>query len=155
QLAPFRFEQFGLSPELFGYTGLLLTFGVGLGSLFNKYLLKQPWISAKLVTLASLMSLLSGIGVYLLENSWLFIFPMSGIVIAYGLAIPNILASALTHYSDRLGTAGALLGLFYYLLLGLGLALAGWSQALGGVLICCGSSMLVLSLFPINFPQKK
>ncbi|WP_045973363.1 MFS transporter [Xenorhabdus doucetiae] len=154
QLAPFRFEQFGLSPELFGYTGLLLTFGVGLGSLLNKYLLKQSWISAKLVTLASLMSLLSGIGVYLLENSWFFIFPMSGIVIAYGLAIPNILASALTHYSDRLGTAGALFGLFYYLLLGLGLALAGWNQALGNVLVCCGSSMLVLSLLPINFPQK-
>ncbi|MDC9580128.1 MFS transporter [Xenorhabdus sp. PR6a] len=154
QLAPFRFEQFGLSPELFGYTGLLLTFGVGLGSLLNKYLLKQSWISAKLVTLASLISLLSGIGVYLLENSWFFIFPMSGIVIAYGLAIPNILASALTHYSDRLGTAGALFGLFYYLLLGLGLALAGWSQALGNVLVCCGSIMLVLSLLPINFPQK-
>ncbi|MBD2797940.1 MFS transporter [Xenorhabdus sp. 18] len=154
QLAPFRFEQFGLSPELFGYTGLLLTFGVGLGSLLNKYLLKQSWISTKLVTLASLMSLLSGIGVYLLENSWFFIFPMSGIVIAYGLAIPNILASALIHYSDRLGTAGALFGLFYYLLLGLGLALAGWSQALGSVLVCCGSIMLVLSLLPIKFPQK-
>ncbi|WP_086109137.1 multidrug effflux MFS transporter [Xenorhabdus vietnamensis] len=147
QLAPFRFEQFGLSQEIFGYTGLLMTFGVGLGSLLNKYLLKQRWISAKLVTLASLINLLSGIGVYLLENSWLFIFPMLGIVIAYGLAIPNILASVLTNYSDRLGTAGALLGLFYYFLLGFGLALAGWSQALSCVLICCGISMIVLSLF--------
>ncbi|MDC9589980.1 MFS transporter [Xenorhabdus sp. XENO-10] len=146
QLAPFRFEQLGISQETFGYTGLLMTFGAGLGSLLNKYLLKQQWISAKLVTLASLISLLSGSGVYLLENSWFFIFPMLGIVIAYGLAIPNILASALTNYSERLGTAGALLGLFYYLLLGLGLALAGWSQALGCVLIFCGISMIVLSL---------
>ncbi|SFN49455.1 Major Facilitator Superfamily protein [Xenorhabdus japonica] len=146
QLAPFRFEQLGVSQETFGYTGLLMTFGAGLGSLLNKYLLRQQWISAKLVTLASLISLLSGSGVYLLENSWLFIFPMLGIVIAYGLAIPNILASALTNYSEQLGTAGALLGLFYYLLLSLGLALAGWSQALGCVLIFCGIGMIVLSL---------
>ncbi|OKP04879.1 MFS transporter [Xenorhabdus eapokensis] len=153
QLAPFRFQQFGLSQTVFGYTGLLLTFGVVLGSLLNKYLLKQQWISTQLVVLTSLMSLFSGIGVYLLENSWLFIFPMSGIVIAYGLAIPNILASALTHYSDRLGTAGALLGLFYYLLLGVGLALAGWSQALGSVLICCGIAITVLSLLQAKKPQ--
>ncbi|MDC9596400.1 MFS transporter [Xenorhabdus anantnagensis] len=155
QLAPFRFEQLGVSQETFGYTGLLMTFGAGLGSLLNKYLLKQQWIPAKLVTLASLISLLSGGGVYLLENSWLFIFPMLGIVIAYGLAIPNILASALTHYSERLGTAGALLGLFYYLLLGLGLALAGWSQALGCVLIFCGISTIVLSLVQASLFKQK
>ncbi|MDX7989972.1 multidrug effflux MFS transporter [Xenorhabdus littoralis] len=146
QLAPFRFGQFGLSQESFGYTGLLLTLGVGFGSLLNKYLLKKQWKSFKLVTLAAFMTLLSGVGVYLLENSWLFIFPMLGIVIAYGLAIPNILASVLSNYGDRLGTAGALLGLFYYLLLGLGLALAGWSQALGCVLICCGIATVFISI---------
>ncbi|WP_374053053.1 Bcr/CflA family efflux MFS transporter [Xenorhabdus taiwanensis] len=153
QLAPFRFQQFGLSQKVFGYTGLLLTLGVVLGSLLNRYLLKQQWISTQLVVLASFMSLFSGVGVYLLENSWLFIFPMLGIVIAYGLAIPNILASALTNYSDRSGTAGALLGLFYYLLLGFGLALAGWSQALGSVLICCGIAMIVLSLLQDKKPH--
>ncbi|MDC9620495.1 multidrug effflux MFS transporter [Xenorhabdus sp. XENO-7] len=145
QLAPFRFQQFGLSQEQFGYTGLLFTFGVGLGSLLNKHLLKKQWLSEKLISLAAMIVLLSGIGVYLLENSWLFIFPMLGIVTAYGLAIPNILASALNNYADRLGTAGALLGLFYYLLLGGGLALAGWSQALGSILICCGVSTVLLT----------
>ncbi|TFT13712.1 MFS transporter, partial [Proteus mirabilis] len=34
------------------------------------------------------------------------------------------LATALAQYKDRLGTAGALLGLFYYLLIGGGLALS-------------------------------
>ncbi|MDC9615735.1 multidrug effflux MFS transporter [Xenorhabdus khoisanae] len=145
QLAPFRFEQFGLSQEIFGYTGLLLAFGVGFGSLLNKFLLKKQGRSAKLITLASWITLLSGIGVYLLENSWLFILPMLGIVIAYGLAIPNILASALNNYTDQLGTAGALLGLFYYFLLGLGLAVAGWSQALGSTLICCGVATILLA----------
>ncbi|WP_086111131.1 MFS transporter, partial [Xenorhabdus beddingii] len=31
QLAPFRFEQLGLTPETFGYTGLLLACGAGVG----------------------------------------------------------------------------------------------------------------------------
>ncbi|OTA14050.1 major facilitator transporter [Xenorhabdus beddingii] len=134
-----------MTPETFGYTGLLLACGAGVGSLLNSLLLKKPGISAKLIPLASLMTLLSGVGVYLLENSWLLIFPMLGIVIAYGLAIPNILAGALNNYTDRLGTAGALLGLFYYCLLGLGLALAGWSQALGSTLICCGIAAMLLA----------
>ncbi|WP_099140752.1 Bcr/CflA family efflux MFS transporter [Xenorhabdus kozodoii] len=153
QLAPFIFKQLGLPQELFGYTGLLLALGVGLGSRLNQYLLKQQWGSTQLVSLAALISLLSGVGVYLLENNGFFILPMLGIVIAYGLAIPNILASALANYSDRLGTAGALLGMFYYLLLGLGLALSGWSQALGSVLICCGIATVVLSL--LHTDQKK
>ncbi|REF28889.1 putative MFS family arabinose efflux permease [Xenorhabdus cabanillasii] len=146
QLAPFRFAQFGLSPALFGYTGLLFTLGVGMGSVSNKQFLKKKWPTKKIISLAAWLVLLSGIGVYLLENRWLFIFPMLGIVIAYGLAIPNILASALNRYTDRLGTAGALLGLFYYLLLGAGLAIAGWSQALGGILIYCGLITVFLSL---------
>ncbi|WP_369973502.1 hypothetical protein [Photorhabdus sp. CRCIA-P01] len=62
------------------------------------------------------------------------------------MAIPNILASALSNYTDRLGTAGALLGLLYYLMLGGGLALAGWNQHLGVVLICCGCFILLLAV---------
>ena len=46
-------------------------------------------------------------------------------VVACGIAIPNILATALAQYKDRLGTAGALLGLFYYLLIG-GWFSTGW-----------------------------
>ena len=66
-------------------------------------------------------------------------------VIAYGIAIPNILATALAQYKDRLGTAGALLGLFYYLLIGGGLALAGWGQDLAITLLICSLGSLLLS----------
>ncbi|MDR0218474.1 MAG: multidrug effflux MFS transporter [Enterobacteriaceae bacterium] len=145
QLAPFRFAQFGLSTEHFGYTGLLLAFGVGLGSVINRQLLKKKWPSGKLIFLAAWLTLCSGVCVHLLESSWLFILPMLGIVIAYGIAIPNILAPALRCYTDRLGTAGALLGLFYYSLLAGGLALAGWSQTLGVTLISCGLLTVILS----------
>ncbi|KNH29931.1 hypothetical protein ACS77_01790 [Pseudomonas syringae] len=50
------------------------------------------------------------------------------VVLAFGMAIPNTLGSALVNYGDRLGTAGALFGLLYYLLIGGGLILATWSQ---------------------------
>ncbi len=67
-------------------------------------------------------------------------------VVAYGIAIQNILATALAQYKDRLGTAGALLGLFYYLLIGGGLALAGWGQKFSLItLLICSIGALLLS----------
>ncbi|MCW7761785.1 Bcr/CflA family efflux MFS transporter [Photorhabdus luminescens] len=146
QLAPFNFERLGFSPEMFGYMGLFLALGVGIGAWLNKLLLSKQWNSANLVLLASVIVLIGGGLIMVLEDTGLFILPMILIVVAYGIAIPNILASALTDYTDRLGTAGALLGLLYYLMLGGGLALAGWNQHLGVVLICCGCFILLLAV---------
>ena len=84
-------------------------------------------------------------GVVALSHSWLFVFPMVVVVLSYGLAIPNVLARALDHYTDRAGTAGALLGLLYYTMLATGLLLAGWSQNLGAVLMCCSVVALPLA----------
>ena len=145
QLAPFNFEKLGLSSEAFGYSGLLLALGVGAGSWINKYLLQQGWNPARAVLLAAGTALIGGVMVAAASNTWLFILPMALVITAYGLAIPNILASALTNYADRVGTAGAFLGLLYYLMLGIGLALAGWSQHLGAVLICCSGAALLLA----------
>ncbi len=146
QLAPFNFERLGFSPEMFGYTGLFLALGVGIGAWLNKLLLNKQWNSSNLVLLASVIVLIGGGLIMVLEDTWLFILPMMLIVVAYGIAIPNILASALSNYTDRLGTAGALLGLLYYVMLGGGLALAGWNQHLGVVLICCGCFILLLAV---------
>ncbi|OCQ52430.1 Inner membrane transport protein YdhC [Photorhabdus australis subsp. thailandensis] len=146
QLAPFNFERLGFSPEMFGYTGLFLALGVGIGAWLNKFLLKKEWNSSNLVLLSSVIVLIGGELIMAMEATWLFILPMILIVVAYGIAIPNILASALINYTDRLGTAGALLGLLYYLLLGGGLILTGWSQRLGVVLVCCGCFILLLAV---------
>lgn len=51
------------------------------------------------------------------------------------------------HYAECLGTAGALLGLMYYLLLGGGLVLAGWGQNLAAVLLICSVATLCINLF--------
>ena len=60
---------------------------------------------------------------------------MLGIMMAYSIAIPNILATALKDYQHALGSAGAILGLFYYSLIGLGLIIAGMMPSLGLLLI--------------------
>ncbi|NBF13450.1 MFS transporter, partial [Pseudomonas sp. Fl4BN1] len=86
------------------------------------------------------------VGVLGLRHSLWLVAPMFAVVLGFGLAIPNILGSALVAYSDRLGSAGALFGLFYYLLIGAGLLLVGWGQALGPSLILCGAVALLLSL---------
>ncbi|MGL5666503.1 MAG: MFS transporter, partial [Shewanella sp.] len=129
--------------------GLLLGFGAFLGSYFNKLLLGRGYSCALLVRLASLMALFGGLGIWLFQstdiglNNVYFLLPMLLIVIAYGIAIPNILSSALANYRAYAGSAGALFGLFYYILLGLGLGGAGMVSHLGGVislaaLLCVG-----------------
>ncbi len=146
QLAPFNFERLGLSTELFGFSGLLLALGVGMGSWLNKYLLQKGWRESRLVLLAALLALTGGSMVAAMANTIWFILPMVMVVMSYGIAIPNILASALTHYADRVGTAGALFGLLYYLLLGVGLTVAGWSQKLGVVLMCSAGLALLFAV---------
>ena len=145
QLAPFMFDKQGHSASTFGYSGIVLAIGVGIGSYINKALLNHHWSCRKLVLLASFIALVSAVGVYFLRDHISFIIPMMTSVIAYGIAIPNILATALAQYKDRLGTAGALLGLFYYLLIGVGLALAGWGQSLAITLLICSLGSLLLS----------
>ena len=55
------------------------------------------------------------------------------------------LAPALRDYSDRLGTAGAVLGLLYYLLIGTGLFLSAMAQELGLVVSAAGLDALLLA----------
>ncbi|MCH7424499.1 MULTISPECIES: multidrug effflux MFS transporter [Shewanella] len=148
-LAPFMFEAQGLSTLAFGTSGLLLGFGAFLGSYVNKILLGRGYASARLVRFASVIALVGGLGIWLFQSTVLglnnvyFLAPMLLIVIAYGIAIPNILSSALANYRAYAGSAGALFGLFYYILLGLGLGGAGIIHHLGMVvtfsaLLCVG-----------------
>ncbi len=145
QLAPFIFERLGFTQQQFGLTGILLAIGVGLGSLINRQLLAKKHTSEQLVKLSSLISLLCGCLVFALIDSIWFLAPVIGVVISYGIAIPNILANALNSYSHAKGTAGAILGLFYYTGLALGLMIAGWSQHLGLVLAISGLILILTS----------
>lgn len=127
-----------MSAGEFGYSGIVLALATLGGSLFNKRLLGLGWSPASLIRLAAVLALGSGWLVWASQASLWFLLPMTGVVVAFGLAIPNVLSQALLAYREVAGSAGALFGLGYYLLLSLGLAIAAWLQDLGLLLGGCG-----------------
>lgn len=144
-VGPFIFSRLGLSAADFGYSGVLLALGSGFGAWLNKWLLKRGVNGEQLVLIAAGVAVLGGLLVVLLQNSWLFVWPMLLVVLAFGMAIPNVLGAALVAYRDRLGTAAALFGLLYYLVIGAGLTLVAWAQDLGWSLLACGLAALWLA----------
>ena len=145
-LAPFLFGQLGWSSNAFGWTGILLAFASLSGSLWNRKLLSSGLSSERLVKYACALALLSGVTAWGLQQSAWILVPVAGVVVAYGIAIPNVLSQALSHYREQAGAAGALFGLVYYLLLGMMLGLAGIVQQLGLVLTACAVTAWLCSL---------
>lgn len=124
---------------------MLLALGSGSGAWLNKALLKHGWSGERLVVVAAAVTVVGSLLVLALQHSWLLVWPMLLVVLAFGMAIPNVLGAALVDYRDRLGTAAALFGLLYYLVIGGGLALVTWSQDLGWSLLVCALAALWLA----------
>ncbi|WP_235800263.1 multidrug effflux MFS transporter [Vibrio anguillarum] len=137
-LAPFLFSNIGMTTKDFGYSGVALAVATLIGSTMNKYFLNKGWSPLSLVKLAVSIALTCGVGVWFTQSSLWFLLPMMGVVISFGIAIPNILSQALVKYKEVSGSAGALFGLAYYLLLSLGLGIAGVIQSLGLALFIFG-----------------
>lgn len=144
-IGPFLFQRAGLDAALYGYSGAALATGSALGAWLNRQLLQRHYRSNQLQSLAALLVTVGGAGVLTLQHSLWLLVPMTLVVIAFGMAIPNVLGQALTAYADQLGSAGAVFGLMYYLLIGLGLLLTGWYQALGYTILLCGVLCCLLS----------
>ncbi|MBN2976530.1 MFS transporter [Pseudomonas fluorescens] len=144
-VAPFIFAQQGLSSAEFGYSGVLLALGSGLGAWLNKALLKRGMNGDQLVLTAAGIAVLGSLLVLTLQHTGLFVLPMLLVVLAFGMAIPNVLGAALMAYRDRLGTAAAVFGLLYYLAIGGGLTLVAWAQDLGWSLLVCAMAALCLA----------
>ena len=151
QLGAFTFAQLGMSNEQFGYSGVVLGLGTLVGSYLNKALLTRGNTSEQLLRLAALLLLVGGIGVWVTQHQVMFLLPMMLVVMSFGIAIPNVLSKALIDYRAQVGSAGALFGLLYYLLIGGGLALVGVGQNLGVSLVVCG----VISVSATYSHQKK
>ena len=151
QLGAFTFAQLGMSNEQFGYSGIVLGFGTLIGSYLNKALLARGNTSQQLLRLAALLLLVGGIGVWVTQHQVMFLLPMMLVVMSFGIAIPNVLSKALINYRAQVGSAGALFGLLYYLLIGGGLTLVGIGQNLGVSLVVCG----VISVSATYSNQKK
>ena len=136
-LAPFLFRQLGWSSRAFGWTGVLLALASLSGSLLNRRLLTTGLTPQQLVRHACVLAMFSGLAAWWLQHTAWILIPVFGVVLAYGIAIPNVLSQALRRYREQAGAAGALFGLSYYLLLGMMLGLAGMVQQLGLVLSVC------------------
>lgn len=136
-LAPFLFATLGLTSEQFGYSGVILACGSLCGAAANRYLLQKGLFAYRQIQIASLLALLAALGAWYWQTSLMFLLPCMLVTVAFGLAIPNILSQALNKYRSRLGTAGAVLGLLYYLLIAAGLALAAVGQHLPFTLLAC------------------
>lgn len=146
QLGAFIFSDLGLDAEQFGYSGIALGLGSLIGNFLNKTLLAKQVPQRALLLLAALLLIMGTIGVSLTLDSIGFVAAMILVVIAYGMAIPNILSTVLVEYKSQAGSAGALFGLLYYLLIGSGLALTGLVQHLGVVLLMCAGITLLATL---------
>jgi MFS family permease len=146
-LGPFIFQRLHLGADMYGYSGAFLALGSSLGAWLNRRLLKAGNQGESMLRTASLFMLTSALGVTALQNSVGFLAPMFLVVVAFGVAIPNVLGHALVAYHDTLGTAGAVFGLLYYLMIGAGMMVTAWTQALGKTLIVCGVIATMLCLF--------
>ncbi|MCY9843478.1 MFS transporter [Vibrio caribbeanicus] len=146
-IAPFYFDRLGASVNFFGNTGFILALGSIVGSIVNMKLLKAHISHDKIVFFASCLMLVAGAGIYLLQDYVWFFVPVVFVALSFGLALPNLLSGALNDYRDHLGSAGALLGLFYYLVIGIGLHKAAEFGDLPMIVLGCAvCSLLLLGL---------
>ncbi|MCR9662900.1 multidrug effflux MFS transporter [Vibrio parahaemolyticus] len=146
QLGAFTFGELGFSSAQFGYSGAVLGLGTLLGSYLNKALLSKQVSQRSLLWVSAMLLTIGAIGVYTMHDSIWFMGPMMLVVMSFGIAIPNVLSVALVDYKQQAGSAGALFGLLYYLLISGGLSLAGEIQDLGTVLIACGAVTVLVML---------
>ncbi|WP_455818889.1 multidrug effflux MFS transporter [Pseudomonas cerasi] len=144
-LAPFLFGGLGWGASAFGLTGLLLAFASLAGSMLNRRLLVSGIGPEKLVRYACHLAWLSGLVAWTLQHSAWILLPVIGVVLAYGIGIPNLLSQALHRYRQQAGAAGVLFGLTYYLLLAAMLGIAGLVQQLGLVFTVCALAALLCS----------
>lgn len=145
QLGAFTFSALGYNSEQFGYSGMVLGLGTLLGSYLNKSLVSKNVRKSQLLWLSAVLLSLGSVGVLILSQSIWFVTPMVLVVMSYGIAIPNILSDALVDYKQQVGSAGALFGLMYYIMIGTGLAMAGTVQNLGVVLLACSCLAILLA----------
>lgn len=114
----------------FGWVGLAVAAAGCLGAVSNRRLPVQtaPSDRVRYGLCWVLAGVLAQCAVVLVhpQPGWMWAMAALPIFAGYGLAIPNLLGPALSRYGHCLGRAGALFGLAYYAMLGLGLAASSW-----------------------------
>lgn len=135
---PFIFiDMLHCTESQYGWLGLCLAFAAFMGSIVSKRLVHHLPRPVILNIGCALMLLSSGILTSLVLSGYLqtisdiasismIMLSMMGLIFAgFGFIIPVVLSSALLNYQSTLGTAGALFGLSYYILISLLTAIMG------------------------------
>ncbi|WP_288435452.1 MFS transporter [uncultured Chryseobacterium sp.] len=131
-LAPFIFKEHHYPAYAFGYSSIVMAGGTFAGAKLNRYMLFRNVQPEFLVKISIITAFAASVFVWILGNKGIyFLLPYFFIVMAFSTAIPNILSTALINYKNETGSAGALLGLIYYILIGSGLISIGFIQHLG------------------------
>ncbi len=148
-LAPFIFKEQQYSSYVFGYSSIILAAGTFVGAKLNRFLILRNIAPRILVKASVTGSFIASVFVWILNGYGIyFLIPCFFIVMAFSMAIPNILSTALIHYKNETGSAGALLGLIYYVLIGSGLISIGFIQNLGiSCVIFSGIGVITLLAF--------
>ena len=168
--SPFIFMKiFNWTPKAYSFIG----FGMAIFSVYGAYLNRtlskkdfKPKTRIQIGLLWVLVSSLLLVGpAYLLPNSHQFflmawtLFFLCFIFIGVVIALPSILSEALHSYHDCLGTAGALLGLSYYLVLSLFLGIISQFSSENlyflGLVIMILSVLMLLSTKLLPSPKAK
>ena len=127
---PFIFiKLLGLSPSEFGKLGLFIALASLSGSILARKLIpywshkKMLFFGCALMITCSLFLLIAVMSHFInttntMLSTILIITAMMGIVLAsFGFIIPLTLSNALVNYQSAIGTAGALFGLAYYIMI--------------------------------------
>ncbi|MFB6366409.1 multidrug effflux MFS transporter [Paenibacillus elgii] len=159
--APFIFiEFFHMSPGVFGFLGIFVALSSIIGAMLSKKLLNRIR-AEKIIFLGSLITMagavcLTVLALYGMSPSAAGLaFMVASIFIlllGIGMAIPNCLSLALVNYGDVLGTAGAIFGLGYYVVVSL--ITSGMSYLHDGSLLTMPIYFLVLAI-GMAFVSKK
>ncbi|GIP36073.1 multidrug effflux MFS transporter [Paenibacillus sp. J2TS4] len=159
--APFIFiEFFHMKPGLFGFLGIFVAMASIFGAMLSKKLLAR-FQAEKIILMGSMVTTLgavclTGLALYVISPSVLFLAVMVAcifiLLLGIGMALPNCLSLALIHYGDVLGTAGAIFGLGYYLLVSL--ITSGMSYLHNDSLLTMPVYFLVLAIIMVLVSQK-
>ncbi len=159
--APFIFiEFFHMAPGVFGFFGVFVALSSILGAMLSKRLLTK-FPAEKIILIGSMVTTLGAVcltsftlygvnpSVISLSLMVAFIFTL---LLGIGIAIPNCLSLALVHYSDVLGTAGAIFGLGYYVVVSL--ITSGMSYLHNGSLVTMPIYFLILAILMVLVSKK-
>jgi len=151
--APFLFmEYFQMRPGTFGFFGIFVAMSSIFGAMLSKKLLTR-FPAEKIIFIGSVVTALGAtcLTAHALSGMdpsaislMIMIASIFTLLLGIGMAIPNCLSLALIQYSDVLGTAGAIFGLGYYVVVSL--ITSGMSYLHSGSLVTMPLYFLVLAI---------